>query len=83
MIREKLKYFCIYSFIIRSIVIVRVSINIIDSSVETPLISPSWVIFKTCSRDGRVLLVLPDKSFQTRQTRIVNMHRLHRATNGN
>ena len=32
-IREKLEYFCLYSFIIRSIAIDRVSINIIDSSV--------------------------------------------------
>ena len=58
--REKLEYYCLYSFIIEPVAIDRALIDIIDISAETPLFSSCWVAVKICNKDASILLALLD-----------------------
>ena len=64
---------------IRSIVIDRDPINIIDSGIEAPLVGPRWTITNTYSGDIRVSLALPDKINQTYRIKLVDAYRLYRS----
>ena len=79
--REKLEYYCLYSFIIEPVAIDRALIDIIDISAETPLFSSCWVAVKICNKDASILLALPDQLTQIRYMKMVNVHRLHKTSN--
>ena len=77
----KSEYFQLYSFMIGSIAIDQVPINIIDSGAEALLLSQGQEIMKTYSRDVRVAFALLDKLTQIRRMKLIDNSWLYRVSN--